>query len=205
MSLPVALHLAHRRCVVVGGGRIANRKVRALLEAGATDVTVVAPIWSTELRALEADARVTLIERMFFPSDLDQAWLVCSATDNADVARAVANAAEERRVWCNAAELPEVSSWSGAAVIRRGDITVSVATDGQSPAFTTWLRDRLDADLGPEFGELCALVAERRAELKAQGVPTESCDWRNALDGGVLDLVRDGRIEDARELLRACP
>lgn len=204
MSLPVALHLADRRCVVVGGGRIATRKVRSLLESGATNVVVVAPECADDLVALQRDGRITIAARPFADSDLDGAWLVITATDHPEVARAVADAAAQRRIWCNAAELPEVSTWTGAAAIRRGDVTVSVTTEGQSPAFTAWLRDQLEALIGPEYGTMCALLAEERSEMQAQGAATESLDWRRALDNGVLDLVRNGQMDDAREMLRSC-
>jgi len=188
---------------VVGGGRIASRKVRALLHAAAV-VAVVAPEVTEELDALAATGVITVAARGFTPDDLDGAWLVVSATDSPEVARAVSAAAEARQVWHNAAELPEVSSWSSAKAVRRGDITIGVSTEGQSPAFTTWLADRIEAELGPELAEVCALLAETRAQLQSDGVPTDTVPWRTALDGGIVELVRDGRIDEARELLRSC-
>lgn len=203
MSYPVTLHVAGRRCVVVGGGRIATRKVRALLDAGA-EVFVIAPSCSDELRALADTGSISLADRGFVPADLDDAWLAVSATDQPEVARAVAAAAEERRVWCNAAELPEVSSWTSANVVRQGDITVTVSTDGRSPALAAWLAGRLEAEIGPEYSQVLDLLAEERAALQAAGIPTDTVDWRRALEGGMIDLLRSGRVDEARELLRTC-
>ena len=203
MRYPVALRLAGRRCVVVGGGRIATRKVRALIDVDA-QVVVVAPDATDEIRSLATAGAITWVARGFEAQDLDGAWLVVSATDQPDIARAVSAAADARQVWHNAAELPAVSTWASAKVIRRGDITIGVSTDGQSPAFTTWLADRIEADLGPEYAEVCALLAETRTELQAADVPTESLPWRAVLDGGIVELVRSGRMDEARELLRSC-
>ena len=203
MSYPVALHLAGRRCVVVGGGTVATRKVRALLAADAL-VVVVSPEASDDLAKLAADAVIELELRPFAPADLDGAWLVVSATDNPEVARAVAAAAEARAVFCNAAELPAVSSFTSAKVVRQGDITVGISTAGQSPAFTSWLAERIGADLGPEYAQVCELLAELRASLQSEGLPTDTVDWRKALDGGIVDLVRDGQMDQARELLQTC-
>jgi len=203
VSYPVALHVAGRRCVVVGGGAIAARKARALLDADAS-VFVVAPELSAPLTGLAAAGTITVAQRRFEPADLDDAWLVISATDNPEVARSVADAANVRRVWCNAAELPEVGSFSSAKVVRQGDITVTVSTGGQSPAFTSWLAQRLAGELGPEYAQVCDLLAEHRAALQAEGQPTDTVDWQQALDGAMFDLVRAGRLDDAREMLRTC-
>ena len=72
------------------------------------------------------------------------------------------------------------------------------------PAVAAWLRRRLSAELGPEYGTLLDIVAEAREELRAAGRSTEEPDWQQALDSGMLDLIRAGRAEDAKELLQTC-
>jgi siroheme synthase-like protein len=89
------------------------------------------------------------------------------------------------------------------AVARRGPISVAVSTDGRSPALASWLRRRLEAELGPEYDVLAQLLAEEREALRSATVPTEGLPWQAALDAGLLDLIREGRVEDARALLRA--
>ena len=81
---------------------------------------------------------------------------------------------------------------------------VTVSTGGHSPAVASWLRERLADELGPEFDQLIGLLGEARTEVQAQGLATERLDWRQALDSGILDLIRAGRLEDAKERLRAC-
>jgi precorrin-2 dehydrogenase / sirohydrochlorin ferrochelatase len=107
-------------------------------------------------------------------------------------------------VWINSADDPERCTVVLPARIRRGRLTVTVSTGGHSPAVASWLRDRLEADLGPEYDQLIGLLSEERRRVQEEGVSTEHLDWRSALDSGILELVRAGRLEAARERLRAC-
>jgi siroheme synthase-like protein len=200
---PVNLLVADRRCVVVGGGRIAARKVDALLEAGA-DVHVVAPALGEELRALRDAGRITVDEREFVPTDLDEAWLATAATDDGAVNGAVFEAGEARRIWVNAADDPEHCSFTLVSVVRQGDVVVTIGTDGRSPALAAWLKQRLAAELGPEYRTLLELLSEEREAIRASGRSSEDADWQRALDSGMLELIRAGRVSDAKELLRSC-
>lgn len=202
-GVPVNLVVAGRRCVVVGGGRIAARKVAGLLAAGA-QVHVVAPDLAEDLRRARDAGELTTSERPFEPADLDGAWLVICAAGAPAVDRVVAEAAAERRVWANTADDAGAGSFTLMSALRRGDLVVTVGTGGRSPALATYLKDRLAREIGPEWGLLLDLVAEARAGLRADGIPTEAVDWQRALDSGMLDLLRDGRTAEAKELLQAC-
>jgi siroheme synthase-like protein len=200
---PVNLLVTGRRCVVVGAGRIAARKIDALLDAGAT-VHVVAPELGDEVRAWLDAGRLTAAQRAFEPADLDGAWLATAATSEPGVNRAVFEAGEARRVWVNAADDPANCSVTLMSVVRRGDLVVTVGTGGRSPALAAWLRERLTRELGPEYGTLLEMLAEAREAMRAAGRSSEDADWRQALDSGMLDLIRAGRLPEAKELLRTC-
>jgi precorrin-2 dehydrogenase/sirohydrochlorin ferrochelatase len=101
----------------------------------------------------------------------------------------------------NAADDPERCSYTLPARLDRGRLLVTVSTAGHSPALSAWLRDQLGEHLGPEYDTLLDLLTEARAALVAAGRPTLGADWRSALDSGMLDLVRAGRLDEARELL----
>jgi siroheme synthase (precorrin-2 oxidase/ferrochelatase) len=90
------------------------------------------------------------------------------------------------------------------SVIRRGDLVVTVGTGGRSPALAAWLKERITAELGPEYETLVELLSEAREAMRADGRSTEDADWKRALDSGMLDLIRAGRVADAKELLRSC-
>jgi siroheme synthase-like protein len=202
-GFPVSLLVDGRRCVVVGAGRIAARKIGALLEAGA-EVHVVAPEVGPEVRAW-ADARdVTLVERAFTAPDLDGAWLVTTATGVPAVDHAVFEAAEERHLWVNSADDPENCSFTLMSVVRSGDVVVTVGTGGRSPALAAWMKERLAAEIGPEYATLLDLLSEAREGMRAEGRSSEDADWQQAFRSGIVDLVRAGQIEAAKELLHRC-
>jgi siroheme synthase-like protein len=198
-AYPVNLDVAGRRCVVVGGGRVAGRKVEGLVACGAV-VKVVAPSISDEVKA----AATSWDERAYATGDLDGARLVITATDDPAVNQRVFDDAEAAGVWVNSADDPERCSFTLPAVARQGPITVAVGTGGASPALASWLRDRLAADLGPEYATLAGLLAEARAIVKAAGRSTEGLAWHKALDSDMLVLIRGGRISEARERLKTC-
>jgi len=203
VGYPVNLLVRGRRCVVVGGGRIAARKIDSLLEAGAV-VHVVAPELVEELRTARDEKRITVAERPFESADLDDAWLATAATSTAAVNRAVFQAGEARRVWVNAADDPSNCSFTLMSVVRQGDLVVSVGTGGRSPALATYLKDHVAQEMGPEWAALLELLSEAREELRAGGTSSETVDWRRALDSGMLELIRGGRTAEAKELLEAC-
>jgi siroheme synthase-like protein len=200
---PVNLVVAGRRCVVVGAGRIAARKIDALLAAGA-DVEVIAVDAGTEVRRWADEGRLTLTERAFAPTDLDDAWLATTATGVPEVDRSVFDAGEARRVWVNSADDPANCSFTLTSVVRQGDLVVTIGTGGRSPALAAWLRRRLGEELGPEYATLLNVLSEAREELRAEGRSSEEPDWQSALDSGMLDLIRAGNVEEAKEILRAC-
>jgi precorrin-2 dehydrogenase/sirohydrochlorin ferrochelatase len=126
------------------------------------------------------------------------------ATDDPAVNHAVFADGEAAGVWVNSADDPANCAFTLPARIRRGDLLVTVSTGGTSPALASWLRGRLDADLGPEFATLLDILSEERNALKAAGRSTEGLDWQSALESGMLDLVREGRLAEAKERLQAC-
>jgi precorrin-2 dehydrogenase / sirohydrochlorin ferrochelatase len=196
---PVHLDVAGRPCLVVGAGRVAAGKISGLLAAGAR-VRVVAPEVAPEVEALGVEVE----RRPYRKGEVAGHRLVITATDDPSVNRQVFLDGEEAGVWVNSADDPANCSFTLPAVVRRGALTVTVATGGHSPALASWLRTRFSEELGPEYETLLQLLAERREALRSEGIPTEGLDWRRALDSGILDLVRQGRTAEARERLQAC-
>lgn len=197
---PVLLRLQGRRCLVVGGGPVALGKVRGLLAVDA-EVTVVAPEVVDDLAALPG---VTVERRPYRQGEAAGYRLVITATGDPAVDRQVFLDGEAAGVWVNSADDPENCAFTLPAVVRRGPITVAVSTGGHSPALSSWLRSRLADEVGPEYEVLLQLLAERREALRSEGIATEGLSWQEALDSGMLDLVRAGRVAEARERLQAC-
>jgi precorrin-2 dehydrogenase/sirohydrochlorin ferrochelatase len=199
---PVTLAVAGRRCVVVGGGRVATRKVTALLEAGAA-VHVVSPALSDAIEALAAAGRITVERRGYQPGDLRGAFLAIAATDARAVNAAVAAEARAERVLVTVCDDPAASDVGGAAVIRRGALTVAVSTEGESPALAQLVREELAAFLTPEYATLLELAAAERRAAQQRALDLPPARWRAALTPAVLALVRAGDLPAARAQLRA--
>jgi siroheme synthase-like protein len=196
---PVNLVLAGRPCLVVGGGRVALTKVRGLADAGAR-VTVVAPEVVPEVAAV-ADV-VEL--RPYRPGEAAGYRFVIAATGDPQVNQQVYDDGEAAGVWVNSADDPQRCSAILPARVRQGRLTLTVSTGGHSPAVAAWVRERLAREYGPEYDQLVGLLSEAREEVRAQGLGTEHLDWKQALDSGILELIRAGRLEAAKERLRAC-
>lgn len=203
VGYPANFLVAGRRCVVVGAGRIALRKLGGLLDAGA-DVVVIAPDAVDGIREWAQAGRITWEQRSFVPSDLDDAWLAITATSDPVVNRAVFDSGEQRRVWVNAADDPANCSFTLMSIVRQGDLVVTIGTNGRSPALASFLKAHVGSEMGPEYERLLELLSEAREAIRSSGRSSEDADWRRAFDSGILDLVRDGREAEARELLRSC-
>jgi precorrin-2 dehydrogenase/sirohydrochlorin ferrochelatase len=202
---PVNLVLRGRRCLVVGGGGVASRKVAGLVDAGA--VVHVVGLWVGDgIRELTSDPAnsVTFEERAYHPTDIEGAWLIITATDDPNVNASVRADGEAARVWVNAADDPQSCSFTLPAVVRQGPVMVTVSTAGQSPALATWLKGHVGEKMGPEFATLAGLLGEVRARLQAEGRSTEEVNWRPALNWDMLGDIRAGDLARARKRLEAC-
>jgi len=168
--LPLFLKLAGRQVLLVGGGRVAAGKLNQLLAAGAR-VRVVAPEVNSSIRAAAPDD-VDIVERRFIPSDLDDVWMVVAAADP-DTNRAVAEAAEPRRIFVNAVDDPDNASAFLSGVIRRDGVTLAISTSGEAPALTALLREALDAVLPADLKAWVSESRHQRVIWRRDRVPVE--------------------------------
>jgi siroheme synthase-like protein len=201
LFFPVSLDISGRSCLVVGGGSVAARKARALLECGAV-VTVIAPWLSDDMEAL-APSLHALERRDYGQGDASTFRLVVTATGIPEVDGAVYADAEAAGVWTNSADDLAHCSFILPAVHRDGAVSVAVSTGGLSPALASWLRARVASECGDGLGTLAQLLGEARANLKRAGLPTDSVDWAHLLNGPLLGLVRAGDIDNARATVLA--
>ncbi len=162
--LPLFLTLAGRRVLLVGGGPVAAAKLRQLLATGA-DVRVAAPEVVPEIEG----TGVPIERRPFRAEDLDEAWLVVAAA-TPDVNRAVASAAESRRIFVNAVDDPTNASAFLSGVVRRGDVTIAISTRGEAPALAGLLREALDALLPDDLDAWVGEARQQRAIWRRDGV-----------------------------------
>ena len=197
---PIFLQLEDRRCLVVGGGREAQRKVEGLLAAGGS-VTVIAPTLADDLQRLLAEGRIEYVRREYREGDLDGYEVCMVATDDGTVNAQVAAEGRRRRVWVNAADDPANCDFILPAIIRRGAITVAASTGGGSPALARRLREELDAYLTEEMPALAELLKEVRAELKSRGILPDPEVWQDAIDEELRVLLAQRKYRQAKARL----
>lgn len=196
---PVFADLTGRRCVVIGGGLIAQRKVTTLLGYGA-DITVVSPAVTKRLAAYARSRRIRHLRRRFRPSDLRGAWLVYAATNDEAINRLVFRAAAERRIFANVVDQKPLCSFIAPSIMRRGALTIAVSTGGASPSLAKILRRELEGTIGADYVSMLRLLGGLRGVAK-RALPSYQ-DRKRYFDrlirGRVFELVRRGQHRQAR-------
>lgn len=190
---PIALTHLHRvRCVVVGGGAVAARKVAALLDSGA-QVTVIGPALDSRLQAWSQAGRLTHVARPYESGDLAGATLAFAATNDSQANQAVAAEARARGILINIADDPDASDFHTLPVVQRGPVQIAVGTGGDSPALAALLRRTLESLIGPEYGALAERLGALRREID-HALPPEARArlWRRLASDEALDLIRAG-------------
>ncbi|WP_414165779.1 siroheme synthase CysG [Superficieibacter sp. BNK-5] len=165
--LPIFCQLRDRACLLVGGGDVAERKARLLLEAGAR-LTVNALAFVPQFAVWEKAGMLTLTEGEFAESLLDESWLVIAATDDAEVNQRVSDAAEARRIFCNVVDAPKQASFIMPSIIDRSPLMVAVSSGGTSPVLARLLREKLESLLPQHLGQVAQYAGQLRARVKKQ-------------------------------------
>ena len=198
---PVFLGLSGKRCVVVGGGQVALRKVKALLKHGA-EVKVISPDLCPELAQMAEKKIILVLPRSYNDGDLEGAFMAIVATDDGKINRKVAGEAREREILVNVVDAPEQSAFIVPSYLRRGALTIAVSTAGKSPALARKIRTRLEKDFGAEYASLALMICEIRSELRKQGIKVNGDTWQEALDLDALtQMLRAGQSEKAKATL----
>ena len=203
MSLfPLFADLRSRAALVVGGGVVAERKVRALAEAGA-DITVGAPALTAWLTDEVAAGRIQHLAGTFDASWLAQTWLVIAATDQATVNREVAAAAQAQRVFVNVVDDAGLSSFHVPAVVDRAPLVVAISSGGTAPALARDVRARIEALLEPSLGTLAGLAERWRARIKRRlpDLAERRRFYARVVLGAVARAVGRNRVGEAERTL----
>jgi precorrin-2 dehydrogenase len=200
--LPVFLDVTGRRCVVVGGGKVAERKTAALL-AAAAEVTVISPAVTPRLKELARAGRIRWLEREYAAGDAGGCALVYAATGDAAVERRVAREARGLGVAVNIADAPELCTFIAPAVVRRGSLQIAISTGGASPATAKRIKQRLERLFGPEYGLALDILRVVRRRLAAREPDTKTRARKlGALNAArLVPALRRGDMEAAARLV----
>jgi len=198
---PVFLDVRRKKCVVIGGGQVAFRKIRTLLDCGAS-VTVISLVLHPDLSELANKKSIQVIRRSYKSRDLKGAFIVIAATGTKETNRKVAKEAGRVGALVNVVDDPEPSDFIVPSVVRRGDLAIAISTGGMSPALARKIRTRLEDSFGEEYALLVSLVEEVRSTLRRKGIRVNAERWQNALDLDFLaQLLRTGQKDKAKAVL----
>jgi precorrin-2 dehydrogenase / sirohydrochlorin ferrochelatase len=198
---PLFLNVRAMKCTIIGGGLIALRKVKDLLEHYA-DIKVVSPYICKGINDLSTQGKIQVLKRKYQVGDLADSCLAVVAVGDKSLNKKVVKEAKERKVLLNIVDDPELSDFIVPSVLHRGDVSIAVSTSGKSPALARKIRTRLETHFAHEYSALALLVNEVRTELQQQGIKLSRDAWQDALDLDIMvDLLRQGKHSKARLLL----
>lgn len=194
---PVFLDLRARPCTVIGGGHLAEEKVRGLLAVEAA-VTVIAPALEPGLAELAGEGHVIHRARDYQEGDLEGAVLVISCQQTPELAEAIWQEALRRNILINTLDDVPRCQFIAPSIVRRGDLAIAISTGGKAPVLAVRLRQWLEAQLGDEYGRFLSLAGSVRAPLARRwpDFGTRRELWYRLVDSDVLELLRRGD-EDA--------
>ncbi len=195
---PLFLDLRGRPVLVAGGGAVAERKIKLLLESGAR-VTVVAPYVCPALARRVARGELKHRAAGFSESDLDQQRGVIAATSDALVNRRIATAAEDRGLWVNVVDDAELSSAIMPAIVDRSPLMIAISSGGTAPMLARRVREQVEALLDQSWGQVALWLGRWRARIRERiaNPRQRRVFYRELLDGEAVRLIRDGRSHEA--------
>ena len=203
---PVMMNLYGRQVVVVGGGRVAARKIMSLLESGAR-VTVISPKLENDLQGLASGGEIEWIPEAFEEAHFDrypETALVFGTTDNREVNIEIHREAMSRKIPCNIADVPDLCTFIVPAVITQGDLIIAVSTGGSSPALARRIREDLESRYGPEYAAMTKLMGELRKVVLAAGSSSDENKklFLEIVDSEILTALRENDRDRALEILK---
>lgn len=197
---PIFVEMEGRPCLVIGGGKEAQRKVTGLMAAGAR-VTVIAPKLTRDLQAMLAAGEIEYTQREYQDGDVEGYEVCMIATDDGAVNGDVAAEGKRRGVWVNATDDTKNCDFILPAVIRRGSITLAASTGGTSPALARRLREELEAYLTEEMPALADLLGDVRGDLRSRGIVPDADAWQEAIDEDLRVLLAQRKYRQAKARL----
>ncbi len=162
---PVFLNIEHRPVLVVGGGTVAEQKIKGLLEA-CSDVTVIAPHTSETIDKLAGENKISLLRRVYATGDVDGFVLVIAATNDAAVHRAIFDEAQAKNIPVNIVDVPGLCTFFLSSVFQEGDLKIAVSTNGKSPTLGKIIRDRIGKEYSKGYPELLSTLGELRSDIQ---------------------------------------
>jgi len=197
---PIFLNIQDKKCVVIGGGEIALRKVKTLLEYGAS-VEIVSPSFCPDLVKIAKEGKIKSHTKSYSSQDLKGALIAIAATDDVKINQRISIDAKKYGVLINVVDKPQYSDFIVPSSLTRGDIIIAVSTSGKSPALARKIRTDLENQLGDEYTKLVDIISKARNQMRLEGITVTSEAWQKALNLNsmtrLLKQHKDQEVENA--------
>ena len=202
---PINLNVKKQKCLVVGGGKVAERKALSLLECEA-DVTVVSPELTIALSQLLDQNKLKCLKRRFEMNDLQDVFLVICATNDELLNDQLANHCLEHRILVNVVDQPSKCNFFVPAVARQGALCISVSTGGVSPMLARKIKEDIEKNYGTEYSQFLDLMKEIRYEIinKYKDPEVKKKLFECLVYSDILELIKTGNDEQIRERIKQC-
>ena len=199
---PAYLNLAGKKCVILGGGTIAQGKIAGLRDAGAV-ITIISPDATAGIQRAAQNGHVQWLEREYQPGDLEGAFIAVAATNVWHVNREIYDEAEKLGVLLNVVDDPDLCTFIAPSVVKRDPVTLAISTGGASPALARKLRETLADHPALEWADLAGVLARARQEVKQRRVAIDPDRWQCCITQELLRLAQGGQEEEALDILLA--
>lgn len=201
-ALPIFINITHRRCVVIGGGDVAARKVTMLLKANAA-VALYSPELCHELRDLVDAGKISYTNENFDKTQLEGACLVIAATDDEAVNTSVSVAAKALNIPVNVVDSPALCTFTMASIVERSPIVIAISSEGNAPVLARYIRTKIETMLPASYGRIAEIAGEFRDKVKAKFSTTQQrrIFWEGVLQGPIVERILSGQDEAARRAL----
>lgn len=202
---PVFLDISGRNSIIIGGGIVAERKASDLLTCGA-QVVVISPQVTPIIADWATQGRIVWLHREFQDEDLQHAFLVFLATNDSSVNRHAVSVCHEWGILVNAVDDPVNCDFYVPSVLRRQSLAVAISTGGKSPLFARKLREELEGIVTEPYGEFVELLGEQRTIIQNSigDIRERRLVFEALTDWGILELLKAGEKEKARERIEQC-
>lgn len=201
------LDLDKKPVTVIGAGHEAEGKVRQLLPTGAI-VTLISPEATPQVQQWVAEGKLTWLKRNYQPGDMDGAHIAIVGTDDHEVNHIAANEARSKRVLVNTVDDVDYCDFIAPAIIKQGDLTVAISTNGGSPAMARYMREMMQQLLQPWYADMLSVLSEARTIVRGKGKRPDTEYWQDCIDDTFKGMVQQGQLEAAQlrlvEMLDRC-
>lgn len=203
-AFPIFMKIKGRRCVVIGGGEVAIRKVTMLLRAEAA-IEVISPVLCQELIALVKAKKISHLNAVFSAEQLDGACIAVAATDDEATNVAVSVAAKQRNIPVNVVDSPDLCSFTMPSIVDRSPVVIAISSGGAAPVLARLIRTKIETMIPATYGRLAALAKEFRAQVKERfsSMQERRIFWEDVFQGPIAEQVLSGQETAARKALNA--